>query len=77
MDNYIPCLKGRPCFSTANGNELWVIIMEKAWAKMHGNYERIEAGLCCNAMRDLTGAPSMSYLTASTEGLPDMLVDWD
>ena len=58
VDDFIPCHKGNPAFSAANGNELWVILLEKAWAKLHGNYERIEAGFAENEMRDLTGAPS-------------------
>ena len=41
MDNFIPCLYGSPVFSKANCNELWVIILEKAWAKLHKSYERI------------------------------------
>ena len=32
--------------------------MEKAWAKVHGSYERVEAGFAENVFRDLTGAPS-------------------
>lgn len=41
VDDYIPCKKDIPYFSKGNGNELWVIILEKAWAKLHGSYERI------------------------------------
>jgi len=41
IDNFIPCISHRPCFSRANGNELWVILLEKAYAKLHGNYNRI------------------------------------
>ena len=33
-------------------------MLEKAWAKLHGSYERIEAGFAENVMRDLTGAPT-------------------
>jgi calpain-15 len=51
-------MDGAPCFSSASGNELWVIILEKAWAKVHGCYEIIEAGFANDVMRDLTGAPS-------------------
>lgn len=39
MDDYIPCDDKQPAFSQANGNELWVILLEKAWAKMHGSYD--------------------------------------
>lgn len=46
MDNYVPCIDGKngpvPAFSHGRGNELWVIILEKAWAKVHGSYQRIE-----------------------------------
>lgn len=58
IDDYFPCQYGEPCFSKANGNELWVLILEKVWAKLHGSYERIEAGHSHNVMTDLTGAPS-------------------
>jgi hypothetical protein len=62
VDDFFPCDLGEPAFSHANGNELWVMLIEKAWAKVHGSYERIEAGLAENVFRDLTGAPtSVSY----------------
>ena len=77
MDSYIPCLNGSPCFARANGPELWVIILEKAWAKLHSSYVRIEAGVCANVMRDLTGAPSFIVDTAKEEDLPLKLVQYD
>jgi len=58
VDEYFPSDEDGPCFSKANGNELWVLIMEKCWAKLHGSYERIEAGFSHNVMTDLTGAPA-------------------
>lgn len=76
MDNFVPCVDDEPCFSKANGNELWVIILEKAWAKLHGSYERIEAGLAHEVMRDLTGAPSYE-LDMEEEGLFEKLLDYD
>ena len=48
---------GSPCFSDSASGELWVMLLEKAWAKLHGSYERIEAGSTGNALSDLTGAP--------------------
>ena len=76
MDSYIPCNYKEPCFSKANGNELWVIILEKAWAKLHGSYERIEAGFAHNVMRDMTGAPSYD-LEVDQEGLFDTILEYD
>jgi calpain-15 len=69
-------MDGAPCFSSANGNELWVIILEKAWAKVHGSYERIEAGLAHEVMRDLTGAPSYDE-DVDDEGLFEKLETYD
>ena len=60
VDDMIPCPVGShaPAFSQTKGNELWVILLEKAWAKLHSSYRAIEAGSPSNVMRDLTGAPS-------------------
>lgn len=76
IDNFIPCRDGSPCFTTAQGNELWTIILEKAWAKVHGSYERIEAGLANYVMRDLTGAPSYNF-EVDEEGLAEKLLEYD
>ena len=47
-----------PYFTKGNGKELWVVILEKAWAKVHGDYLSIIGGFSDEAFRDLTGAPS-------------------
>ncbi len=62
VDDYFPCSSKRqgPCFSKANGNEMWVLLLEKAYAKIYGSYANIESGIVLNAMRDLTGAPGES-----------------
>jgi hypothetical protein len=45
VDNYVPCNdEGDPCFASCNTPELWVILLEKAWAKLHGSYHRIDGG---------------------------------
>jgi hypothetical protein len=35
--------------------ETWVPLVEKAYAKLHGNFSHIVGGLECDAMEDLTG----------------------
>lgn len=57
VDDWIPCeSRGRPAFATSKkGNELWVSILEKAYAKLHGSYEALEGGLVQDALVDLTG----------------------
>ena len=40
VDDFFPTDKiGEPAFSKAQGNELWVMLLEKAWAKINGTYE--------------------------------------
>lgn len=58
LDDLFPCNSyEQPAYSKANGKELWVLLIEKAYAKVYGSYKKIEAGLTGNAIRDLTGAP--------------------
>ena len=76
VDDYIPCWKDGAAFSKAHGNELWVILLEKAWAKLHGSYERIEAGFAENVLRDLTGAPT-EVIETSDETLWDRVQQAD
>lgn len=58
LDDYIPCypLKG-PIYSKANGHELWVLLLEKAFAKYNGSYATLAAGKPFEALIDLTGMP--------------------
>ncbi len=69
MDDQFPVEQSgqsyRPCFTRSNGNELWVMILEKAWAKIHGGYSKIEAGLTRECLHDLTGAPTKNLWTDS------------
>lgn len=59
VDDLLPCLKNEPAFAkTAGGKALYGLLLEKAWAKMHGSYERVEQDLSCHIMHSLTGAPA-------------------
>lgn len=57
MDEYVPMLYNKPAFSKCVGDSLWVVLLEKAWAKLYTSYKRIEAGYPEEAIHDLTGAP--------------------
>ena len=40
---------------------MWGVVIEKAYAKLHGNYEHLTAGDPRTAARSLNGSPSMQY----------------
>ena len=42
LDEYIPVQENVPAFSKSKENDsLWVTLLEKAWAKLYGNYKKI------------------------------------
>jgi len=62
IDDHVPVTEdGKIVFSRGHGLELWVVLIEKAWAKIHGSYERIIGGQAHLTMRDLTGAPAEEF----------------
>lgn len=76
LDDMIPSKDGKTVFSHANGPELWVILLEKAWAKLHGSYERIIGGIAYETMRDITGAPGFTH-EVNEEGLFEKILEAD
>ena len=58
LDDYLPCRNGQPIFARTKGEELWVCLLEKAWAKLYGTYARIEGGDPGFALSHLTGLPA-------------------
>ena len=75
MDDYLPCIGDEPAFSKGHGGELWVLLLEKAWAKVHGSYDRIQEGGSAEPMRDLTGAPCYSYMIKDEPDVFDKVVE--
>jgi calpain-15 len=65
IDDYIPCFFNNrdwvPAFATTNKTDqaIWPLLLEKAWAKVHGNYEKTISGSNKEAVLCLTGAPSI------------------
>lgn len=71
IDDYFPCIGNNIAFSGPrfedNVIELWVILLEKAWAKKHKGYFNIEDGYAEDALRDLTGAPCETIRTSAED----------
>lgn len=44
VDDYFPSVYNQPAFCKTKDGELWAMILEKAWAKVHGSYMRTEGG---------------------------------
>jgi calpain-15 len=63
LDDYFPCNPDTrlPAFSYSKNNSLWMMLLEKAWAKVHMGYLNITCGFTGEALRDLTGAPTESH----------------
>ena len=57
VDDYFPCsaASGKPVFASPSGTELWVLLLEKAFAKHFGCYGNLEGGLPLVAMHLMTG----------------------
>ena len=79
VDDYIPYNKPRgvPAFSKAKGPELWVMLLEKAWAKVNGSYEDTITGIVSEGFRVLTGAPCDYYNHDYVEELWDTILKAD
>jgi len=45
IDDQIPTIQGKPAFSKPADNELWAMLLEKAVAKLCGNYAATEGGI--------------------------------
>lgn len=74
VDDYVPCMKNpqtgelSPAFAKPNGNEAWVLILEKAFAKWCGSYAKLTGGLqvfAWGVTRDV-GGPQWNYSQRQT-----------
>lgn len=63
VDDFIPCdpVTNLPAFSRSKDGKIWPVILEKAWAKIHGGYENSSSGHSLVAFSFLTGAPCLYY----------------
>ena len=65
IDDLFPCEpNGLPIFDRPVNNELWVMLLEKAYAKVHGSYFLLKGGFVSEVLMDLTGCPTTTYFLA-------------
>ena len=55
-------------------NEIWVLVLEKVWAKIFGSYQRIESGTAGEAMYPLTGCPHQFFIHSNMKSQDKL---WD
>ena len=63
LDDYFPCSKKTrtPIFAKPNGPELWVMLLEKAWAKINGGYINITGGYASEVLSVFTSFPIETF----------------
>uniref|UniRef100_A0A914QKU8 Calpain-15 n=1 Tax=Panagrolaimus davidi TaxID=227884 RepID=A0A914QKU8_9BILA len=59
VDDFFPCHKKSRSmiFAVGRNNQLWPSLMEKALAKIYGNYGNLKAGRAVEGLATLTGSP--------------------
>lgn len=58
IDDYLPCnIAKKTVFAGIKNNQLYAALLEKALAKVHGNFASIISGYCVEGLQILTGHP--------------------
>jgi len=55
VNDLLPYFNGYICYASTGSNELYIPLIEKAWAKIFNSYENIIAGTTSEAFRALSG----------------------
>eukprot|EP00746_Dinoflagellata_sp_MGD_P133673 gnl/MRDRNA2_/MRDRNA2_67418_c0_seq2.p1 gnl/MRDRNA2_/MRDRNA2_67418_c0~~gnl/MRDRNA2_/MRDRNA2_67418_c0_seq2.p1 ORF type:complete len:667 (+),score=121.14 gnl/MRDRNA2_/MRDRNA2_67418_c0_seq2:99-2099(+) len=78
VDSYIPCKKrswyekmAKPLFTRPHGNELWCLLLEKAFAKYVGSYQNLDGGQTAWAWQAMTGCETCYMYSKKADGTWD------
>jgi calpain-5 len=71
VDDRIPCdVLGNPLYcSGADPNEFWMMLFEKAYAKLHGCYENLANGFFHHGLKDVTGNLTVMQMMDTPKGI--------
>jgi hypothetical protein len=74
LDNRLPCFENNQLIfgKCKSENELWVPLIEKAYAKLHGCYQSLISGFLDDALTDLTGLVSEKVKVQDNKGCFNM-----
>jgi calpain-15 len=68
-DAFFPVDKNnRLVYARSNNEDLWIMLIEKAMAKIYRSYEDIHLGWTEEGLNVLTGAPTEKVMVGGTEG---------
>ena len=69
VDDFLPVDKStkKLIYAQSKKNEIWISLLEKAWAKVNGSYANIIGGYPSEALEFLTGFSSLSYDTENKD----------
>mmetsp|Transcript_13759 Transcript_13759/g.55169 ORF Transcript_13759/g.55169 Transcript_13759/m.55169 type:complete len:406 (-) Transcript_13759:9341-10558(-) len=66
IDDHLPMKGELPAFSQTSRDQIWVPLLEKAYAKAHGSYWSISGGEIAEAMLELTACPTETISFSSS-----------
>jgi hypothetical protein len=61
IDDKFPCIDRKPMFMEPKDKELWVILLEKGWAKLCGSYENTFFSSVGEILEHFTGFPIVVF----------------